>query len=122
MAILFVLGFSSGLPLYLTGNTLQAWLSSVGADLGQIATLSAIGLAYTLKFAWAPVFDWIELPLLGRRRGWLFALQLALVAAIVAMGFVDPRGAPGPFAALALAVAVLSASQDVVIDAYKADV
>jgi PAT family beta-lactamase induction signal transducer AmpG len=122
MAILFVLGFSSGLPLYLTGNTLQAWLSSVGADLGQIATLSAIGLAYTLKFLWAPVFDWIALPFLGRRRGWLLALQLALVAAIAAMGLVDPIGAGGLFAALALAVAFLSASQDIVIDAYKADV
>jgi PAT family beta-lactamase induction signal transducer AmpG len=122
MAILFVLGFSSGLPLYLTGNTLQAWLTSVGVDLGRIATLSAIGLAYTLKFAWAPLFDWIELPFLGRRRGWLLALQVALVGAIAAMGLVDPIGAPGLLAALALAVAVLSASQDIVVDAYQADV
>lgn len=122
MAILFVLGFSSGLPLYLTGNTLQAWLSSVGVDLGQLATFSAIGLAYTFKFLWAPVFDAFELPFLGRRRGWLVALQLALVAAIAAMGFVDPIAAPGLFAAAALGVAVLSASQDTVIDAYKADV
>lgn len=122
MAVVFVLGFSSGLPLYLTGNTLQAWLTQVGVDLGRIATLSAIGLAYTFKFAWAPVFDWIELPFLGRRRGWMLALQLALVGAIAAMGLVDPIAAPGLFAALALAVAVLSASQDIVIDAYKADV
>jgi PAT family beta-lactamase induction signal transducer AmpG len=122
MAVLFVLGFSSGLPLYLTGNTLQAWLTSVGLDLGHIAAFSAIGLAYTFKFAWAPVFDWIELPFLGRRRGWMIALQLALVAAIAVMGTVDPIAAPGMLAVLALAVAVLSASQDIVIDAYKADV
>lgn len=122
MAMLFVLGFSSGLPLYLTGNTLQAWLTSVGVDLGHIATFSAIGLAYTFKFLWAPVFDWIELPFLGRRRGWMLALQLALIVAIAALGMVDPLAAPGLLAALALAVAVLSASQDIVIDAYKADV
>src|SRR5689334_24643423 len=122
MAVLFVLGFSSGLPLYLTGSTLQAWLVSAGVDLGRIATLSAIGLAYTFKFAWAPVFDWLELPFLGRRRGWMLALQVALIAAIAAMGAVDPVAAPGLLAALALAVAVLSASQDIVIDAYKADV
>ena len=122
MAVLFVLGFSSGLPLYLTGSTLQAWLVSAGVDLGRIATLSAIGLAYTFKFVWAPVFDWLELPFLGRRRGWMLALQVALIAAIAAMGAVDPVAAPGLLAALALAVAVLSASQDIVIDAYKADV
>ena len=81
MAVLFVLGFSSGLPLTLTGSTLQAWLTSAGVDLGRIATLSAIGLAYTFKFVWSPIFDWIELPLLGRRRGWMLALQLALVGA-----------------------------------------
>lgn len=122
MAVLFLLGFSSGLPLYLTGNTLQAWLTTVGLELGQIATFSAIGLAYTFKFAWAPLFDWIALPFLGRRRGWLLALQLLLIAAIAAMGAVDPLAAPGLLAALALAVAVLSASQDIVVDAYKADV
>ncbi len=122
MAVLFVLGFSSGLPLYLTGNTLQAYLTSVGLDLGGIAAFSAIGLAYTFKFAWAPVFDWIELPFLGRRRGFLIALQVALIAAIAAMGAVDPIAAPGMLAAFALAVAVLSASQDIVVDAYKADV
>jgi len=122
MAVLFVLGFSSGLPLYLTGQTLQAWLSSVGVELGGIAAFNAIGLAYTFKFAWSPVFDRLELPVLGRRRGWMLALQLGLVAAIAAMGAVDPLAAPGQLAALALAVAVLSASLDVVIDAYKADV
>ena len=119
---MLVLGFSSGLPLNLTGSTLQVWLTSAGVDLGRIATLSAIGLAYTFKFAWAPLFDWLALPLLGRRRGWMLALQLALIAAIAAMGLADPHDSPGLLAALALAVAVLSASQDIVIDAYKADV
>ncbi len=98
------------------------WLTSAEVDLDRIATLGAIGLACPFKFAWAPLFDWIALPLLGRRRGWIIALQLALIAAIAAMGLADPLESPGLLAALALTVAVLSASQDIVIDAYKADV
>lgn len=121
MIALFLLGFGSGLPYYLTANTLQAWLSSVGMELETIATFNAIGLAYTFKFAWAPLFDRFALPLLGRRRGWMLVLQLGLGAAIAAMGTVDPVARPEAIAGLALAVAVLSASQDIVIDAYNAD-
>lgn len=122
MLVLFLLGFSGGLPLLLTGQTLQAWMTDAGVKLGTIADLSAVGLAYTFKFAWAPVLDLIKLPFLGRRRGWCLALQLALAIAILAMGAVDPLAEPVLLATLAVVVAFLSASQDVVIDAYKADV
>lgn len=122
MAVLFLLGFSSGLPLLLTSQTLQAWMSAIGLELGSIADLSAVGLAYTLKFVWAPVLDRYQLPFLGRRRGWCLALQLALAAAIAVMGSIDPRLHPLELAAAAVVVAFLSASLDVVIDAYKADV
>ncbi len=122
MAVVFVLGFSSGLPLLLTSQTLQAWMTATGADLGQISALSAVGLAYTFKFSIAPLLDRYRLPFLGRRRGWMLVLQLALVVAIALMGLVDPVAQPGWLVALAIAVAVLGASQDIVIDAYKADI
>jgi PAT family beta-lactamase induction signal transducer AmpG len=122
MAVLFLLGFSGGLPLLLTGQTLQAWMTAVGLDLGSIADLSAIGLAYTFKFLWAPLLDRYRLPLLGRRRGWLLAFQLALIVAIATMGAIDPRAHPLELAAMAVAVALLSACLDIVIDAYKADI
>lgn len=121
MLVLFLFGFSSGLPLYLTGQTLSAWLDDINAKRSAIAALAPIGLAYTLKFAWAPLLDRFKLPFLGRRRGWIFALQLALVVAIIAMGWYGPHHNYDHFVMLAIAVAVLSASQDVVIDAYKAD-
>jgi MFS transporter, PAT family, beta-lactamase induction signal transducer AmpG len=122
MAALFLLGFGSGLPLYLTGSTLQAWLTSEHVSLEQIAAFSLVGLAYTFKFAWAPLLDRFALPLLGRRRGWILASQLGLVLAIAAMGTVDPVAAPVRLATLAVVVAVLSATQDIVFDAYNTDV
>jgi len=125
MAVLFVLGFASGLPLYLTSQTLQAWLTSAGVANAGIAALSLVGLAYTFKFAWAPLLDRFLVPVLGRtlgrRRGWMLAFQVALVVAIGAMGTVDPVAAPELLATLAVVVAFLSASQDIVLDAYNAD-
>src|SRR5215470_14500848 len=122
MAVLFVLGFSSGLPLMLTGQTLQAWLTDRSVSLARIAALSLVGLAYTFKFAWAPLLDRFQLPVLGRRRGWVLAFQLGLVAAIAAMSALDPGRDPAAVVAVAIAIAVLSASQDVVLDAYMTDV
>jgi len=122
MAALFALGFSSGLPLLLTSHTLQAWLATRDVDLDRIALMSVVGLAYSLKFLWAPLFDRFRLPLLGRRRGWVLAFQLGLIVAIAAMGTVDPVGQPYLLAAIAAVVALLSASQDVVLDAYSTDV
>ena len=122
MAVLLALGFSSGLPLLLTGQTLQAWMDAEHVDLHQIAAFALVGLAYTLKFAWAPLLDRYAIPVLGRRRGWVLVLQLGLVAAIALMGTVDPRGHAAVLAAAAATVALLSASQDVVLDAYSAEV
>jgi PAT family beta-lactamase induction signal transducer AmpG len=122
MAILCALGFASGLPYQLTGTTLSAWLTSRNVPLARIGLMWLVGLAYNLKFAWAPLLDRFRLPWLGRRRGWMLALQLALVGAIAAMGAVDPVAHPARIAAWAVAVALLSASQDVVLDAYSADV
>ena len=121
MGVLFLFGFSSGLPLYLTGQTLQAWMTSAGVALDKIAAFSLVGLAYTFKFAWAPLLDRFSLPFLGRRRGWVLATQIGLVIAIAAMGVVDPVTQPGLLAIVAVIVAVLSASQDIVLDAYNAD-
>jgi PAT family beta-lactamase induction signal transducer AmpG len=120
MAVLFALGFSSGLPLMLTGQTLQAWAKDAHVDIKKIAALSLVGLAYTFKFAWAPLLDRYRLPLLGRRRGWALALQLALIVAIGVLATCDPR-APARLAVVAVIVAFLSASQDVVLDAYTTD-
>src|SRR5215468_8646109 len=122
MAVLFVLGFSSGLPLMLTGQTLQAWLTDRQVPLGRIAAVSSVGLAYTFKFAWAPLLDRFRLPVLGRRRGWVLAFQLGLVAAIAAMSVLDPGRDPAAVTVVAIAIAVLSASQDIVLDAYMTDV
>jgi MFS transporter, PAT family, beta-lactamase induction signal transducer AmpG len=121
MVVLFLFGFSGGLPLLLTSQTLQAWMTAVGVDLGGIADLSSIGLAYTFKFLWAPLLDRYRLPFLGRRRGWLLAFQLGLIATIAVMGAIDPLAQPLELAAIAVAVAFLSALQDIVIDAYNAD-
>jgi PAT family beta-lactamase induction signal transducer AmpG len=121
LAVLFALGFSSGLPLFLTANTLKAWMKTAQLDLGAIGAVSLIGLAYTFKFAWAPLLDRWHLPWLGRRRGWMIVTQVALGVAIAAMGAIDPARDLGALVAIAIAVAFLSASQDVVLDAYNAD-
>ncbi|MFO1218534.1 MAG: MFS transporter [Burkholderiaceae bacterium] len=117
-----VLGFASGLPLALTGQALQAWLSIEGLDVATIGFLSLVGLPYTFKFLWAPLMDRFELlPVLGRRRGWLVLTQLALALALWALAATSPQQSLQMFALLALAVAFVSASQDVVIDAYRTD-
>jgi PAT family beta-lactamase induction signal transducer AmpG len=120
--LLLLLGFSSGLPLALTGATLQAWLAVEGVDLQAIGWFTLVGQPYVYKFLWAPLMDRYSIPWLGRRRGWLLVTQGALLAAIAWMGTASPKEAPFLLAALALAVAFLSASQDIVFDAYRADV
>jgi PAT family beta-lactamase induction signal transducer AmpG len=122
MFLLLLLGFSSGLPLALTGATLQAWLTVEGVRLQDIGWFALAGQPYVYKFLWAPLMDRYPLPFLGRRRGWLLLTQLALLVAIACMGSLSPRDAPWLLAGLALAVAFLSASQDIVFDAYRADV
>jgi PAT family beta-lactamase induction signal transducer AmpG len=121
LVVVTLLGFASGLPLALTGQAMQAWLSMEGLDVATIGFLSLVGLPYTFKFLWAPLMDRFDLPRLGRRRGWLVATQLLLAAVLMLMAATPPGGAIRAFALLAVAVAFLSASQDVVIDAYRTD-
>lgn len=119
MLVALLMGFSSGLPLTLTGSVLQAWMTDRGVDLGTIGLFALVGLPYTLKFVWAPVLDRYAPAVLGRRRGWLLLSQLALAAAIAALGMTHPGRAPLVVAAAALLVAFLSATQDTIIDAYR---
>jgi MFS transporter, PAT family, beta-lactamase induction signal transducer AmpG len=125
LLVVAVLGFASGLPLALTGQAMQAWLSVEGVDVATIGFMSLVGLPYTFKFLWAPLMDRFELPLLGtylgRRRGWLVLTQLLLAGALWWMAGTPPKAAAHAFALLAVLVAFISASQDVVIDAYRTD-
>ncbi len=121
MLVVLFLGFSSGIPLALTGGTLQAWMASLHVDLALIGVFSLVGLPYTLKFLWAPMMDRYVPPFLGRRRGWMVMSQFALVIALVSMAFSDPVQSPLILAVFALLVAFASASQDIVVDAYKTE-
>jgi PAT family beta-lactamase induction signal transducer AmpG len=119
MLVSLIMGFACGLPLLLTLSVLQAWMTEAGVDLTTIGLMTLVGLPYTLKFLWAPIFDRYTLPMLGRRRGWLLVAQLALMGSLVWLGFSDPGGHPELLALAALVVAFCSASQDIVVDAYR---
>lgn len=116
------LGFASGLPLNLTGSTLQAWMTTEAVDLSIIGIFSLVGLPYTMKALWAPLLDRYSPPFLGRRRGWILISQILLAGAILSLGLPSPVAMPLATASLALGIAFLSASQDIVIDAQRADV
>lgn len=118
---MLTLGFASGLPLALTGGTLQAWLASSGIDTGTIALFSLVGLPYALKFIWSPLMDRFVLPFLGRRRGWMVLTQCLLVALIGMLALLAPQRSVFVIGVLALTVAFCSASQDIAVDAYRAD-
>jgi len=119
MLVAFAMGFACGLPLLLTISLLQAWMREEGVDLGTIGLFALVGLPYTLKFLWAPVLDRYTLPFLGRRRGWLLAIQITLMLAIVGLGLTDPAESPWVVAGVAFLVTFFSASQDIVVDAYR---
>lgn len=124
--IILVMGFASGLPLLLTLSTLSYWLSKVGIDKTTIGLFALAGTPYTFKFLWSPIIDQAPLPvltrLLGRRKSWLFLLQLLLAAAICAVGLTDPAIDAEATALMIVVVAFLSASQDIVIDAYRIEI
>ncbi|HST57876.1 MAG TPA: AmpG family muropeptide MFS transporter [Longimicrobium sp.] len=122
MAALLLLGFSSGLPLYLTSSTLQAWMTLEKVDLTTVGLVSLLSLPYSLKFLIAPLMDRYVPPFLGRRRGWLVITQVALLLCIAAMAMHDPRRGLQLLAINALLIAFFSAAQDVVVDAYSIDV
>jgi MFS transporter, PAT family, beta-lactamase induction signal transducer AmpG len=123
LVAVLLMGFASGLPLALTFGTLSFWLSEVGVSRTSIGLFALVGISYSLKFLWSPAIDRLPIPILttrlGRRRGWALAIQPALALAILALGFSDPKSDPGLTALAAVVVAFLSASQDIVIDAYR---
>jgi PAT family beta-lactamase induction signal transducer AmpG len=122
MLICVMLGFTSGLPLFILYNLLSAWLRAEQVDLTAIGLFALVGFPYTWKFIWSPVMDRFQLPLLGRRRGWMFLTQLCLMVVIAAMGFYSPQHDLSMIVVLAGAIAFLSASQDIVIDAYRREI
>ncbi len=123
---LFFLGFSAGLPFPLVYSTLTAWLEEAGLQRSTISTFAWLGFAYSFKFRWSPLVDTLPLPLLtrllGRRRAWLFAAQLGIAASLFMLGGMDPAAALGAFTAVAIAVALLSATQDIALDAYRIEI
>jgi PAT family beta-lactamase induction signal transducer AmpG len=123
--IVLLLGFSSGLPLALSGSTLLVWMRESGVDLGTIGLFALVGTPYTLKFLWAPLVDALHIPLLtrrfGRRRGWLVFSQLLLIAAILLLASTNPAKTPWFVALGALLVAAMSATQDIVVDAFRVE-
>ena len=118
---MLLLGFASGLPLALSAGTLQAWLTVEGLDIRTIGFFALAGLPYTFKFVWAPLADRFEPPLIGRRRSWLVVTQLGLAALCFVMSALDPKASVMAVGACAVAIAFLSASQDIVFDAYRTD-
>jgi PAT family beta-lactamase induction signal transducer AmpG len=121
LAVILLLGFSSGLPVALSGSTLQAWLTVEGIDLTTIGLITLAGVPYTWKFLWAPLMDRYVPPFLGRRRGWMAVTQIAVALGVAAMAFCSPHTDLTFLASLALFVAFASASQDIVVDAYSTD-
>ena len=123
--IIFALGFSAGLPLALSGSTLTIWMFERGVDLTSIGLYALIGIPYSIKFLWAPIVDAWRIPFLsdrlGRRRGWLIFSQIILMAAVIFLGSLDPIGAPYMVAFGAALVATMSATQDIVIDAFRVE-
>lgn len=120
--VTLLLGFSSGLPLALTGTLLQAWFTVSGIGIVAIGALGLVGQPYVYKFLWAPLLDRYVPPLFGRRRGWLVITQVGLLLAIIGMAYGDPKINPYFLAGMAFLVAFLSASQDIAIDAYRTDI
>lgn len=123
VGVMLMLGFASGLPFMLVGNTMGYWLREGGTELSAIGFLSWVGLAYSLKFLWAPIIDKANVPFLGRwlghRRGWMVLAQLVIAAGLAGMAILTPKGGLVAFAGLALVAAFASATQDIVIDAWR---
>jgi len=115
----FLFGLSSGIPLLLTGSTLQIWMKDLNVDIKTIGAFALVGLPYNLKFLWSPLIDRYQLPFLTRRRSWLLLSQVLLMAAIVLMGGYDPLQSVTLMGLLALLVSFMSATQDILIDAYR---
>src|SRR5882762_9886665 len=119
------LGFASGLPFFLTGNTLGYWLRDEGTSLTAIGFLSWVGIAYSLKPLWAPIIDRVDAPIfgrLGRRRGWMLVAQFLVCLGLIAMSVIGPQGGLALLGACALLVAFASSTQDIVVDAWRIEI
>jgi PAT family beta-lactamase induction signal transducer AmpG len=121
IVVVLFLGFASGLPLALTGQAMQAWLTTENIDLTTIGFLSLVGIPYTFKFLWAPLTDRFNLPFFPCRRGWIWVCQWLLALALLGLSWAQPQHNLATFAAFAMLVAFLSATQDIVIDAYRTE-
>ncbi len=121
MLVVLLLGFSSGLPLALTAGTMQAWMKSVSIDIKTIGLLALVGWPYTIKFLWAPLMDRYSLPFLDRRRGWILLTQVLLIVTLLFISIQNPVSNVVLFAVSATLLSFLSASQDIVIDAYRTE-
>ncbi len=119
MLVSFIMGFACGLPLLLTKGVLQAWMKKEGIDLSLIGLTNLLAIPYSIKFLWAPFLDRYSISFFGRRRGWLLIAQLALMLSIAAMGLSNPKNTPILLVLAALTVTFFSASQDIVVDAYR---
>lgn len=122
MLILLALGFSSGLPLLMTGGTLKTWLAREQVDISTIGYFGWVGLAYSLKFLWAPFLDRFDLLGMGRRRSWMLATQVLLAVSVFVMGLMNPLESVAQMAALAVLIAFFGATQDIAIDAYRREI
>lgn len=122
MLILLIMGMSSGLPLALTGGTLKAWMTDAGVNLSTIGFFSLVGLPYTIKFLWSPFTDRFSIKGFGRRRTWIIGSQIALIASTVFLATLNPASQTAMVAAAALAIAFFSATQDIVLDAYRREI
>ncbi|EMR8365174.1 MFS transporter [Neisseria gonorrhoeae] len=122
MLVCIFTGFASGLPLYFLINLIPAWLRSEQVDLKSIGLMALIGLPFTWKFLWSPLMDAVRLPVLGRRRGWMLLTQAGLLAALAAYAFLNPRNHLPLIAGLSVLVAFFSASQDIVLDAFRREI
>lgn len=121
MLLILLLGFASGLPLGLSASTLQAWYAMDGVNMVTIGFLALVGQPYVYKFLWSPVLDKYRLPFLGLRRGWMITTQVSIIVVLVLMSFMQPATSPYQLAFLALCLTILSATQDIAIDAYRTE-
>ena len=122
MLVMFLLGFSSGLPLLLTMSTLTLWYAEYNVSIKDIGLLSLVAFPYTFKFLWAPLMDRFTLPFLGRRRGWILAMQLCIIGSLIFVSLYNPQNHPLIIAGICVVICFFSASQDIAINAYQADI
>lgn len=122
MISMLLIGYSAGLPLLLIGSTLQAWMTDEGINLTAIGLVSLLGMPYVLKFLWAPLLDRYKFPILGRRKGWMFFFQIMLILAILGLSLTNPKEDLQILCVLAFLISFFSASQDIVLDAYRREI